>query len=253
MPTKPTPPSSCPSEFTLERWRFGELAASDEERQLVAHVRDCPACRARQAELAATERPALDTEPIWARATAPTPQGMRWRPRLWQGAVLAAAAAGLLLGIPRAKIPDTLTKGAAWQLGVIAKARDGKVTHVDPGAALSPGDRLRFEVATLWPRGHLALLMLDSAGKVSRLAPVGPHALSVTGGKTMLLDETVELDGALGPERIVLVGCDHAVPVDKVVASAEQALAAAGGDPRKVASLGTGCHEESFWISKVRQ
>jgi hypothetical protein len=248
-----TKPSACPSEFTLERWRFGELAASEQERQLIAHVADCPACRARQAELAAEEHPRQDAERIWARATDGGRVKPRWRARFWQGTALVTAAAALALFAFRTKTPDVLAKGAAWHLGLIAKARDGRVTHVDPGAALSPGDRLRFEVATSWPQGHLALVMLDSAGKVSRLAPSGARALPIPGGKRVLLDEAVVLDGVLGRERIVLVGCDRAVPVEEIVLSAERALAAAGGDPRQVGSLGTGCHEESFWISKVRQ
>lgn len=247
-----TQPSSCPSEFTLERWRFGELAGSEQERQLIAHVAGCPACHARQAELAATEQPRQDTGQSWARATGPAREKPRWRARLWQGTALATAAAALVLFALRDKTPDVLAKGVAWHLGIIAKARDGRVTHVDPGAMLSPGDRLRFEVATSSARGHIALVMLDSAGKVSRLAPIGTSALPIPGGKRVLLDDTVVLDGVLGRERIVLVGCDRPIPLEEVVAAAERALAAAGGDPRQVGSLGTGCHEESFWISKVR-
>jgi len=250
-----TKPSSCPSEFTLERWRFGELAASEQERRIIDHVAGCPACRAHQAALAASEQPRQDTEQIWARATDAGREepGSRRRGRLWQGTALAAAAAAVALFAFRDKTPDVLAKGVAWQLGVIAKAHDGRVTHVDSGAVLAPGDRLRFQVATSRPTGHIALVMLDSAGKVSRLAPVGTSSLAVPGGKRVLLDETVELDGVLGRERIVLVGCDRPIPVEEVVASAERALAAAGGDPRQVGSLATGCHEESFWISKVRQ
>jgi hypothetical protein len=248
-----TKPSSCPSEFALERWRFGELAASEEERQLVTHVASCPTCRARQAELAASEQPRLDTEQIWVRSSGPPVRKPWWSARRWQGAVLAAAAVALLIFLPRPKTPDTLTKGAAWQLAVIAKARDGRVLRVDPGASLSPGDQLRFEVATSWPRGDVALVMLDSAGKVTQLAPAGEGAVSVAGGKRTLLDEAVELDGVLGPERIVLVGCKHPIHAAEVMASAERALAAAHNDPRQVGTLGTGCHEESFWISKVSQ
>lgn len=247
-------PSSCPSEFTLERWRFGELAASEQERQLIEHVAGCPDCQSRQAELAAPEQLHPSTDEIWARAVgADRPPRSRWQGRLWQGGALAAAAATAVFLVFRDKAPDVLPKGVAWQLGVIAKAHDGRVRHVDPGAPLSPGDRLRFEVATSRPQAHIALVMLDSAGKVSRLAPVGTGTLPVPGGKRVLLDEAVVLDGVLGPERIVLVGCDRPVPVEEVVVAAEHALAAAGGDPRQVGSLGTGCHEESFWISKVRQ
>jgi hypothetical protein len=169
---------------------------------------------------------------------------------VWQGAVLATAALSVLLLVSRRPAPDLLAKGA-WQLGVIARGHDGKVKRVDPGASLSPGDRLRFEVTTSWPKAEIALVLLDSAGKISRLAPTTDRSLSIAGGKRILLDDAVELDGMLGFERIVLVGCNRALEVSEVVTSAQRALAAAGGDPRAVASLGTGCHEESFWISKV--
>jgi hypothetical protein len=246
--------SPCPSEFALERWRFGELAASAEEARLVDHVASCFACRARQAELASQPQPPLDTAEIWSRAALgaepPRRTSRRWWPRAWQGAALATAALSVLLLVARRPAPDVLAKGP-WQLGVIAKGRDGKVMRVDPGASLSPGDRLRFEVATSWPKADIALVMLDSAGKISRLAPTKDRSLSIAGGKRVLLEDAVELDAMLGPERIVLVGCNRALEVSEVVASAARALAAAGGDPRRVASLGTGCHEESFWISKV--
>jgi hypothetical protein len=244
---------SCPSEFALERWRFGELAASAEEAQIVDHVAGCSGCRARQAELASQQQPPLDTEHIWSRAggAGPPRRLSEWRrPRVWQGAALATAALSMFLLASRRPAPDILAKGS-WQLSVIAKARDGRLMRIDPGASLSPGDRLRFEVATSWPKADIALVMLDSAGKISRLAPTAQRSLSIAGGKRVLLDDAVELDGMLGPERIVLVGCNRALEVSEVVTSAARALAAAGGDPRRVASLGTGCHEESFWISKV--
>jgi hypothetical protein len=243
-------PSSCPSEFALERWRFGELAASVQEAELVAHVAACSKCHVRQSELAQTKQPGLETETIWSTANGRRPRKPSWRPRAWQGVALATSAVAALLVIYRRPAPDTLAKGA-WELGIIAQSHDGKVMRIDPGAALSPGDRLRFEVATSWGKADIALVMLDSAGKVSQLAPTGNRSLSIAGGKRVLLDDAVQLDGVLGPERIVLVACTRALDVSGVVASAEHALAAAGGDPRRVPSLGTGCHEESFWISKV--
>jgi hypothetical protein len=251
--------TSCPSEFALERWRFGELAASPEEAPLVAHVDGCPDCRRRQAELAEADCPPPDSDAIWSRAvaggfTGRQSPGLRWttHPLRWvAAATLGVAFAATFVVAFRRHNPDALTKGGAWQLGVIAKARDGSLRRLDPGAPLSPGDRLRFEVFTNRPRADIALVMLDSAGKVSRLAPAEGRSLSIFGGRRILLDDAVELDGALGSERIVLVACDRAMDVSDVVASARRALASAHGDPRQVDSLGTGCHEETFWITKV--
>jgi hypothetical protein len=248
---------TCPSEFALERLRFGELAGSPEESLLMAHLDGCLECRQRQRALADAESPMLDGAAIWARAAA-GPNAMRpsaWRfPRLrWAVVALvgATAAATIALLIPR-PVPDTLTKGSAAQLGVIAKRRDGSTMRLEPGARLSPGDRLRFEVLTRWPQAGIALVMLDGGGEVTRLAPSEGRSLSITGGKRVLLDETVELDAALGAERIVLVACGHALDAREVVARARHALADVGGDPHRVDHLGTGCDEETFSITKVK-
>jgi hypothetical protein len=147
--------------------------------------------------------------------------------------------------------PDILTKGSTAKLGVIARRRDGATMRVEPGAVLSPGDRLRFEVSTRWPRAGIALVMLDGTGQVTRLAPDPGRSLSIAGGKPVLLDQAVELDGAVGAERIVLVACGHDVDANDVVARARRALAEAGGDPARVDHLGTGCDEETFPLTKA--
>ena len=167
------------------------------------------------------------------------------------GAAGVTAAAVFAWLAPR-RVPDTLTKGSAAQLRVIAKRRNGPVMRIEPGARLSPGDRLRFEVFTRLPEASIALIMLDSAGAVTRLAPREGPSVSIVGQRPVLLDEAVELDGALGGERIVLVSCSHAVDVNEVVAKARRALADAGGDPHRVDRLGTGCDEEAFSITKVK-
>jgi len=248
---------SCPSELALERWRFGELAASDEESVLLAHVEQCPSCRQRVAELAAAPSPSASTEALWARAAAAGAVGRAsrrggWRPLRWSLVGVAALALVTVSTLALRHSGDqVLLKGSAWRLGVIAKTRDGSILHVDPGAPLSRGDQLRFQVATSWPKANIALVMLDSAGKVSLLAPAHGETLPIVGGKPVLLEDAVELDASLGPERIVLVACRGSRPASDIDAIAVRALAAAKGDPRKVESLGTGCHEESFWITKV--
>jgi hypothetical protein len=249
--------SGCPSDFALERRRFGELAASGEEAVLIAHVQACSACQRRQAELAGAPSPAIDLDAVWSRAALspgrPTAargwRALRWVVPALTGASVAVTAL-LLLGRPA---PETLSKGSGWHLGVIAKTKQGLPLRLDPGAPLTPGDRLRFEVSTPWPSAEIALVLLDSAGQVSQLAPSGERSLALAGGRRVLLEETVELDDHLGPERIMLVACDHQMRIAGLMDSARRALAAAQGDPRQIQDLGTGCHEETFWISKVSQ
>jgi hypothetical protein len=62
----------------------------------------------------------------------------------------------------------------------------------------------------------------------------------------------VELDSALGAERIVLVACDHLIDTNDLVQTTRQALAKADGDPLRVDQLGTGCDEETFSLTKVK-
>lgn len=247
---------SCPSEFTIERWRFGELAGLPEEAALLAHLKECPACSQRQAGLARESTPAaLDVDAIWAkgRGASAKVSGSGRRGLGWGLAALAGASAALaLVLLIRPPAPDTLTKGGAWRLGIVAKTKGGAVMRLDPGAPLSPGDRVRFEVFTTWPRAEIALLMLDGAGQVTQLAPSGEASLAIVGGRQVLLDQAFELDEHPGPERALLIGCPEPMRVTDVVAAARQALAQAHGDPRLVKTLGTGCHEESFWISKVQ-
>ena len=256
-----TKQASCPSEFALERWRFGELAACPEEAAIIAHIEACPACQRRHAELAQAALPPLDSATIWAAAWAggtsagPSPRaGWRYAGFHWLGAALAGAAlAAALTVVLRRSPPDTLSKGSAWQLGVIAKTRSGAVLRLEPGASVAPGDRLRFEVFSHGADSDIAVLMLDSAGKVTQLAPAEGRSLSISGGRKVLLDEAVELDGTLGAEAIVVVACPRARRGLDVAAAARRALADAHGDPRQVGGLGTGCHEETFWMTKVER
>jgi hypothetical protein len=248
---------SCPSEFALERLRFGELAGSPEERLVMAHLDGCLQCCGRQRALAEAESPSLDGAAIWARGSSgrPAPSRLSWRsPRMrWAMVALvgATAVATVAFLVPR-PAPDILTKGSATKLGVIAKRHDGSTTRLESGARLSQGDRLRFDVLTRLPRASIALVMLDGAGVVTRLAPRGGGDLSIAGGTRVLLDEAVELDGDPGAERIVLVACSHAVDANEVVAKARHALADAGGNPLQVDNLGTGCEEETFSMTKVK-
>jgi hypothetical protein len=239
---------SCPSDFTLERLRQRELVGPAAE-AASGHVGGCVSCGGRLEALAAPP-PALDLEAIWRRAQS------SWRGRLanllrfrFVTVTLAATTASLALWF--AGPAQTITKGPPWTLSLIARSGDGSVARIAPGAALHRGDRLRFEVSTTWSSGHVVLLSLDSRGKVSLLAPSSGEAVTVPGGKRTLLEGAVELDDAVGAERVLLVACHRKVPVGLVADTTRAALAQAGGDPRGVTGLGLGCHEESFWITKV--
>jgi hypothetical protein len=231
----------CPTDFGLERLRQGELPGDS---GLGLHARGCAACGARLIELAAAP-PALDLGETWRRGRSPWP--VRRPYRWWLGAVALAATLAVLWF----RAPDTRTKGGAWSLSLVARTSDGKVSRIAPGAALRPGDRLRFEIATRWRDGHAVLVGLDSRGAVSPLVPPAGDAVAVPAGRRVLLDGAVELDDTMGAEQILLVGCRRQTSVASVLDAARAALERAGGDPRRVRGLGLDCDETVFWINKV--
>ena len=243
-------PEDCLSDFALDRWRMAELPASDRVAAF-SHLAECRRCRRRERALAEYELPALNVVAMW-RARRPTHR--RW---LWDWLVpLVAPSAALALGVlllVALKQPGEAerTKGAAWWLGVIARHPDGVIERVAPHGSLQPGDRLRFEVQGDGSDGHVAVISLDSSGAVTAFVPPDGQLLPVSAGRKRLLEGAVALDGALGPERIVSVVCPGPLPVAQVVGAARTALDRAGGDPTRVADLGIGCEQTSFWIRKV--
>lgn len=234
----------CPSEFWLERLRHGEVERTPAQ---AGHLESCETCRARLGELDAPPPPA-DLRQLREAA-----QDRRFFPAwLFQWGWLPAvgvAALGLFFAIKR---PDTRLKGSTpFTLSLIARTPDGSVQRVDPGARLRAGDQLRFEVATTWPRAEVALISLDGRGVVSPLVPAAGNTAAIAGGQRVLLEGAVELEDNVGVERVVLVACQRPMAVAAIVDAARAALIRAGGDPRRVTELGTGCHEESLWMEKV--
>jgi hypothetical protein len=236
---------SCPSDFTLQRLRANELPRTG-----AGHLDQCPSCQRRLALMAAPPPP-LDLPAVLRAASAARPS---WRPgfvRRWLLAAAAGAAVAAILVVLPGR-PANQTKGTAFTLSVIARTGDGSIRRIEPGARLRPGDQLRFEVSTLWPRAGVALVSMDGQGRVSALAPAHGIMTTVEGGRRVLLEEAVELDDTPGPERIWLVACEQPMAIASVMEAARAALLRAGGDPGRVQGVGTGCHEESVWIERVR-
>jgi hypothetical protein len=228
----------CPSELTLERLRQGEIEGAP----LEAHVRSCLACRRLVEELAAPPPP-----------LALAPRRRRW----WAQTALAGAAVGALVTVTVLVLLEPphastfLCKGGPWSLQVFARRPDGQVGRLDPGASVSPGDRLRFQVSSCWEPGEVAILDVEARGEISPVVPPSGATIPVAAGRTTLLDGAVELDGSLGRERLLLLACRRAVALSDLLAAARQALARAGGDPLRMGRVDRGCAEETLWINKV--
>jgi hypothetical protein len=111
-----------------------------------------------------------------------------------------------------------------------------------PGDAVGSGDVLRFRVAS--DGGMLALVAVDETGAITPYRDPAP----VAGGRDVMVDEAIALDDSRGAERVVAVLCDGPIAMTAIVEAARRALVVAGGDPRKLGSLGTGCKEAATWF-----
>jgi hypothetical protein len=91
--------------------------------------------------------------------------------------------------------------------------RGDQVFTPDDGAALAPGDAVRFVVE---PGGHRYVLVasVDGAGKVSVYHPYdGAGSAAVTGAPSVEVPGSIVLDGAPGPERVFALFSDAPLSV----------------------------------------
>jgi hypothetical protein len=127
--------------------------------------------------------------------------------------------------------------------------RDDRVFAIQDGARLRPGDRIRFAVQG----GGAAFVLvasIDGRRQVSVYQPstaLGPDA----GAGPQTLPDSIQLDDALGPERIFAVFSDRPVP-EAEVTGALAALGAAGPEAvRRAQRLPLPLAQASVLIEKV--
>ncbi len=221
----------CLSDLTFDEWFAGEL---DPERVRVAeaHLGECGPCRDRRAELERERARFLERSPAL-----PVRRPRRHR-TAWLGAAVAAAAGMSLLvstwrgpGGPGADqdTPGTRAKGPR-RLSFFVK-RGEKVTEGSSGQQVEPGDQLRFVVSAARP-SHVAILSLDGAGKASIYYPSGLEASRRLEAQVAHpLEDAIELDAVLGPERIFGVFCGGAFELEPLrrKLEAERTLVAPAG------------------------
>ena len=201
-----------------------------------ADVADCPDCRVAigqaRGEVASFVR-------VIGPRTLPAIEGRLARRRLvrFTAAGLAVVTAAALLWL--ANRPAT---GAATRLPVIA-AKGGPTLHVmvrhgtgsgdhvfdaENGAHLVPGDAIRFVLDT--EGGHYVLVLsVDSAGQINVYHPYGGDASAPidTAARRVVLDGSIVLDDAPGPERIWAVISDR--PISVATLRVQLAAIRAGG------------------------
>ena len=188
-------------------------------------------------------------------------------PRTWAAAAMAVAAVALVVSLmPRPTEPGPEPIGAGFTDPVslnrlkgevsldMYALRDGAVVEVEPGEALQPGDRIQFAY-TSGPLNNLVLVGVDGRGVISRYYPdQGAESLAVVPGAEVVLEDSLVLDDAPGPEVFVAVFSDRPLDVLEVEQAALEALARGQGDPRTLLGLDMPPHVPGVvattWIDK---
>jgi hypothetical protein len=253
---------ACLSHLALDALAAGELPA-DEATRVTAHLGSCASCQSVSEELAAERAAfardaALPTLAADALARAETQRASGWRARLWRRAfiaplaVLAAGTAVLLVNIGGLQ-PTARSKGEFSLSPYVLHPESGVSGDRHLGEPLHPSDRLQFRYNGA-QAGYLAVVAVDSTGRVSVYYPPGAAAAAVPAGREIPLASAVELDGTLGREVIIGVRCEAPVPVARVADAARQGVEAArarGVAPTDLGPLGLPCVETRHQITKL--
>jgi hypothetical protein len=228
------------------------LARSDEP----AHAAECAACRAALDEARAV---AARFHALVRPRTLPAVEvrlARRWWPRA-SAALTAAIAIAAMLAIAvtrRAAPADVRAKGGpTLQLVALRHAGGDHVFAVEPGAILAHDDSIRFVLDTsggAW----LLVVSVDGAGQVNvydpyggeRSAPIDPQSHHA------VLDGSIVLDDAPGPERVWALVSDRPLALAEVRAQLD---AIAAGGPAAIRSTATlsvpdGVQQASAWFEK---
>lgn len=250
MRVRPTP--DCLSDLTLDRLLAGELELA--ERSVAkTHLAQCGACEAARARFAVEQQDfSSDTRvPTWAAAALMRAQNTKptaargwtfaWPRRLVFGVGLTAGLAAAALWMGRSPVeeqsPTSRIKGG-FALEMFVKHQERNTAGAAyMGEPLHPSDQIQFRVS-LPKAAFLAILAVDADAKISVYFPAGPTAEKIAAGRERDLATAVELDGTLGIETIVAVGCDEALPVSGIVAATRRAIAAARSRNQPPTALG---------------
>ena len=215
---------SRPSQLTLDLEALGEQKIGEGGEEARQRHRDALAAARREVA-------PFDAAALRARAKpAEVVSLSRWRSRRYAlvGGLAAMAAATLLMVQPGEPQPDVRAKGGP-QLGWMV-LHDGEVRIGDGNTAVHPGDRIQFTWAG--DADDMVLVGADGSRELRVLWPSDPSAGPVPlDGDSGMLDGSVELDEAPGPELFVAV-----FNPDSVDAAVKQ-VSAALGDGRSADDL----------------
>ena len=226
---------SHPGLSDLEQYA-AEILAPPRREELEAHLKGCPSCAARLADIASERRAFLAHHPPAAMA-----QALMSRDRSaplfggkpWALALPAAACLALVL-LHREPAPDAVRFKGAAAISVWAHPMAGRSFELRPDTvhAFSPGDELRVRM-TAAALGHAALWAVDAKGQGTRLqgAPVSPGAA---------IDWAVRVDGSPEADRLFVITSQTELGPERVQAAIAEAHRAAGADLAAMKSLDLG-------------
>lgn len=210
----------------LCRYDLDEMEA-DERASFEARLAEDPSAKARLDALRAGHRTAqarlnvpADTARILERLEAPKRRS--WLPALF---VAAAAAAGAVVVIGTQEGPATTrTKGLAPALQMYVNDMSGP-RLVSDGVRLEEGDAIQFRYRADG-RPYLFVVSVDAAGAVSPLYPDAPtQSIRVDPEGTNVLEGSVILDDAVGPERVHAVFSRTPLRFDELKTAIDRARA----------------------------
>ena len=212
----------------LRRYHFGELAPSEAAQVKEALEKDEQAA-ARLAQIQAEEKLFLERVDLNTESVAvierlhQSPPSLLDRIRkLLVGRTFQAATAAVLLVVlipvglwwtPNPKGPNR-TKGSV-QLEMFVKGQSGVQPGID-GMTLQEGDQVQFRYQAVG-RNYLFVVSVDDDGVVSPLFPDSPsQSIAVRSDGKRVLDGSIILDDAVGPERFFAVFSDRPISFEDI-------------------------------------
>lgn len=235
MPTLTRSPD-CISDLTFDRSFARELAVA-EQQALDAHVASCVRCSLRR-DVLQTQRAAYhERVPTWQTSVARSRRRLVGRIGAISGVVLAAAAALLIVFMPKAELAAVRSKGGG-QLGVFIKHGE-QVTRARSGDVVKRGDVLRMTYTS--PRRSQFALLHRDARKASIYYPLAERTQAIEPGRDVPLDFGIELDSLPGEERLFALFCDQPTLLEPLRAALE-----AAGELRSSAH----CQVDTMTLSK---
>lgn len=204
-------------ELAIDRLLTDDLAA-ELLAELEKHLADCAPCAARVAEARS-----FVAEPLPLRRQRPEPgaQVIAFPRRRVAAAVAAvfAMAAGLLLAL-KPPTEEFTARGGDLELEVHRQKTKG-TEQLHDGDAVFPGDHLGFRVSSR-KTGFLMVVGVDQTGSTYPCYPQSERLLAMPLGSSRTpvdLNTAIQLDNAVGQERIIALRCPEAFSFDDVRAA----------------------------------